>query len=440
MPLKDSILKSFKLSKPKPVASMVGAPLSMKTTPEIKRVDLQELEEDFYGNPLIFNGVNKQVQILMSTKRKIEAKDENVKKFFENFVDNIGFSGGEMSWDEWLEMTFRHEIVFGRAWTELIHNKKGNRIVDLDVIDPKKMDYVKKLGDKIALDEQGNPVGYVQTLPLLALADIEKRRKFKPPTKYGISLQSNQIFLPPERIAHFKLYTIGDGFYGIGLVEPIHITARSKNEMQAALVNAMWRAGFPTPVHYGGDVDHEPTPAQVKSNFDKLKKMNYKYGFAMPYYNKLVFLEAKHPEKLKEHLEYFDDQEITGLGMARAFITGSGEKGTNRAILTRQEHIMKLTLRDILKRTFSNIRAKIFHPIAELEGFKETPKLTSGEVVLQELDSKASRLAAYAKAGLLSPDPKFEEYIRKMEDLPKREPEEETPEEEIPEVEEVPEE
>jgi len=421
MTLKDRILSTFRLSRDTTknlVDIVAGVPIAMKTTPEIKRVDLQALEEDYFGNPVIFNGVNKQVQILMSTSRTIEAKDENVKNHFEELIDKIGYSGGEMSWDEWLEVTFRHEIVFGRAWTELIHNKKGNRIVDIDTIDPKKMDYAKKHGDKIALDEQGNPIGYVQTLPMLSLEEIEKRKKFKPPENLGIPIQGNQIFLPPSRVAHFKLYTIGDGFYGIGLVEPIHLISRSKEELQAALVNAMWRAGFPTPMLKKGDKDHEPTLTQVKKAFEKLKRMNYKFGFSMPYYDDLKFLEAKHPEKLKEHLEFFIDQQITGLGMARAFVTGSGESGTNRAILTRQEYIMKLTLRDILKRTFRNIEAKIFYPIAKLEGFKEVPKISCGEVVLQELDSKASRLIGYAKSGLITSDAQTEEYIRKMEDLP----------------------
>lgn len=418
MSLKDSILSVFKLSRTAIADIAAGIPLAMKVTPEIRRIELKELEEDYYSNPVIFNSVNKIVQILMSTNRNVVAQDDKVQSFFDEFIDNIGFSGGELSWDDLLEAIFRHQVVYGRSWVELIHNTKGNRIVDLDFIDPKTMDYAKTGAQQIALDKFQNPVGYVQTLPSMVAQSITKR--FQPPEGYNISLFSNQVFLPPERVAHLKLYTIGDGFYGIGLVEPIHITARSKVEMQTALVNAMWRAGFPTPVLKVGDREHEPTTAQVKKSFDKLKKMNYKYGFAMPFHNELQFLEAKHPEKLKEHLNYFIDQEITGLGLAKAFATGSGEAGTNRAILTRQEYVLKLTLKDIIIRTSRNIEAKLFHRIAQLEGFKETPRLKWGEVVLQELDSKAIRLIGYAKAGLLRPDEKIEKLIRGLEDLPSK--------------------
>lgn len=417
MTIKDSLLKVFRLAEKKP-AEYIAEPLAMKTTPEIKRIELKELEKDYYSNPVIFNSVNKITQIMMSTDFHIEAKSEKVKSFFNEFVDDIGYSGGELNWDDWLNVTFKHQIVYGRSWSELIHNKRGNKIVDLDFIDPKKMDYAKTTGQKIALDRQGNPIGYVEKIPFLDALEIEKRRRFKPPEGYNITLGADEIFFPPKRIAHMKLYTIGDGFYGIGLVEPIHDAARSKNEMQSALINAMWRAGFPTPVMKVGDVDHEPTTAQVKRAWDKLKKMNYKYGFTMPYHNELKFLEAKHPERLKEHLSYFIEQEITGMGIAKAFATGTGERGTNRAILNRQEYILKLTLRDIIKRTCRNIESQIFHRITKLHGFNETPRLKFGEVVLQELDAKASRLIGYAKAGLITPDADLERVTREAEDLP----------------------
>ncbi|MHA1773397.1 MAG: phage portal protein family protein [Candidatus Heimdallarchaeota archaeon] len=394
-----------------------GVPLAMKTTPSTARIDKQLLENMYRDNPVVFNAINKVVQIIMSADYKLVAKNPKVEDFFRKFLDGIGYRGGERFWDDLLETFFKFQVIYGDAWCELIYNKKGNRIVDLDAIDPKKMDYAKTGSQKIALDENGNPIGYVQTLPPIVAAKLKVR--FKPPKGSNVLLLPNQIFIPPERIAHFKLYTVGDGFYGIGLIEPIYKTSQSKIEMERALVNAIWRAGFPTPVASVGDKDHEPTPTQIKKIFEKIKNMNYKYGFTFPYYNKISFLEAKHPEKLREHLNYWIEQEITGMGLAKAFATGSGE-ATNRATLQRQEYILKLTLKDIVKRTVRGIESKIFRRIAELEGFKEVPRLEWGELALEELDAKVSRIIGLAKQNLITADAELENFLRKLENLPNK--------------------
>jgi len=395
------------------VGGEAGVPLSVKTTPELVRVEKKYLEHMYIDNPVVFNSINKTVQLIMSAGHKVIAKTPKVQAFYDDFISNIGYRGGEKYWDELLEGMFKSQTIFGDCWTEKIFNTEGNKIVDLDAIDPKKMDYAKTGAQKISLDKFGNPIGYTQTIPFSS----QVAKRIQPPKDSNILLMGSQIFIPPERIAHFKLYTVGDGFYGIGLIEPIYKISSSKIEMERALVNTAWRVLSPTPVAKVGDKDHEPSPNQVKNIFDKIKNMNYKYGFSFPYYNDIQFLEAKHPEKAKEQLTYWIDQEVTGMGLPRAISTGSGAT-TSRSILAKQIFVSKLTLKDIVTRTIRGIESKIFRHVSKLEGFKEVPRIEWGELALEELDAKVNRIIGLKKQELITSDENLENYLRKLENLP----------------------
>lgn len=389
-----------------------GVPLGRKSTPEIVRVEKSKLEQMYISNPVIFNSINKIVQIMMAAGYSITGDDKAV-AVIEDFLDSIGETGGEYDWKTLLETILKHCCVYGNAWIEKIYNKSGTEIVDLDFIDPKKMDYARDANQKIVLDKYNRPVGYVQTLPF----DVEAENKIKPPE--GVSLPSNSIFIPPERIIHFQLYTIGDGFDGIGLIEPIYKTALRKLNMEEALANSWWLTGFPLKKGKVGDINHEPTEEQLVNMAESIKNLDYKSSIVVPYYADVEILEAKRPEKLKEQLNYFIDQEITGLGLPKAFATGLGEE-TNRATLARQEYLLKLSLKDITGRVSKAITTKLFKPYSEMQKLKTYPVMKWGEIAIEELDSKAKRLIEYATAGIITPDKDLEEYIRKVEDLPQK--------------------
>jgi hypothetical protein len=82
--------------------------------------------------------------------------------------------------------------------------------------------------------------------------------------------------------------------------------------------------------------------------------------------------------------------------------------------------MLKLTLKDVIKRTVSTVENKVFLPILEKEGL-EPVQLQWGEMVLEELDAKARRLSDLAKSGLITPDANLERSIREVEDLPQKE-------------------
>jgi hypothetical protein len=334
----------------------------------------------------------------MSASHEITAEDPNVKKYFDEFTSNLGNSGSDITWEELLSQIYKFQCIYGRSWIENIWNKKGTTIVDWDLIDPKKMDYSKDSQQKLALDKFGKPLGYVETLPY----DVPAKTQILPEyAKKIVTLPSNSIFLEPKRIALIKLFTVGDGFYPIGLIEPIYKTSLRKLNIEEALANAIWRHGFPIMLATIGDSNHEPTPQQVTSILSKLKDVNFKQELSIPYYYDLKILEAKKAEKLREHLEYFKDQEIAGLGIPKPFATGGGE-ATNRATLASQSDMFQLTLRDIINKTVFSIQKYMFKPICDIEGFKEIPNIKWDLVGPDELNEQSKRMIEYVKANIFT--------------------------------------
>jgi len=390
-----------------------GEPISEKTTPTIGRVSQSELELTYLHNPLIFNGINKIVQTIMSAKHELVCVNPEIKAYFETFFESLGNSGSDVTWEELLSQIYNYQCIYGKSWVENIFNKRGNRIVDWDLIDPKKMDYAKQSEDKIALDKFGKPLGYVETLPYDT--PVLKNNLTKTATAAGIILEPNAIFLEPKRIAQIKLFMVGDGFYPIGLIEPIYQSSLRKLNVESALANSLWKLGFPTRVAKVGDANHEPTPQQIQSTLNKLKDSTYKTELAIPYYVEIDILGNKRSEELRTNLEYFKENEVAGLGIPKPFATGGGE-ATNRATLGNQDGMFQLTLRDIIDRTCESIRKYMFKPICDLEGFKEIPSLKWEVTGTDEMDKKAKRILAYIKAGVFAPD-ELRAQIKKSEKL-----------------------
>jgi len=337
-------------------------PISVKSTPEEARVGYTELESAYINRPSVFNGINKIVQTVMSAECTIGGINKEYKNYIIDFLEEIGSRGGQLTWLELKDKLIRYDCIYGNVWVELIRNVAGNMIVDLDFIDPKKMDYAKDGHQNIVLDEYGNAIGYVETLPMGINTDGLK--KIIPPE--NVSVGTNGIYISVDRVAHFKFYTVGDGFYGIGLIEPAYKSIIRGMNMEQALANWTYNSGFPPRVVYVGDERNPPNNAKIDSALKAVKELNYKQNLSIPYYNKVELLEAKSAGKIRENLDYFKEAEVTSLGIPRPFVTGGGEE-TNRATLSNQDSMFRLTLRDIMQQFAASMRKLIFKPIIMME-------------------------------------------------------------------------
>jgi hypothetical protein len=382
-------------------------PVSSKSTPDLPRVKPEELEKRYKDDPIVYNSINVTVQTIMSPGYRIVGKEDDVSAVY-GFFDAIGSKGGDLEWEQLLTRIFQHQCIYGNAWSELIPNKERKKLVDLDLIDPKKMDYLRDQLRNIALDTYGNPVGYVETLPLTMTVES----KLKPPEPY--ILYTNQIYIPPKRIVHYKFNTVGDGFDGIGLIEPIYRASVRREDAENAWSNSPL---FPMLYAKVGDDQHEPTEQHIVSAMDELSKSSKRYIFSYPYWVDVGMLQATSPEKIVDQFKHFEDEVISGMGVPKAFAKWEGGE-TNRDTLSRQEYMFKLSLKNIIEKTCRTIEKNVFGTMREYGQIKTIPRFEWNEISLQELDSKANRIVEYIGSGALTPDAELERYIRRMEKLP----------------------
>lgn len=391
-------------------------PVGIKATDKSARVDRKELTSTYLADPICFNGINKITQAIMSAGFEIaNREDDSNAGYFNVFVGTVGKRGGETDWNSIVEGMLRDAEIYGQTFIELIHDKTGKQILDIDLLDTTRMDYLRDDRENVALDKFGNPIGYILTMPDEYVTEPVEN-KFQPPDPY--SLKTNQIYFPPSRIAHIKLFTYEDRLFPIGLLEPIHRITKYKMNLEASITNALELYSIPHMHAKIGDITHDSSPDQIKKILGEVKKNLKKGIYATPYYYDLSLIEAQHLEHLTDELSYYIDQQVAGLGIPKSFITSLGDE-TNRSTLVIQEHLFQLSLKNIIGKINYGIETQIFKPIAEKNlASSSYPKIVWGELAVEDINSKAERLSNYARYGLISPEIKLENIIREEEGLP----------------------
>jgi hypothetical protein len=387
---------------------------SVKVTPEVERVKGEELEQAYISDPICFNSINKLVQMIMTAGYSIESSDETATKYFIDFFNRIGNIGENLTFEEILESIFKYQLIYGNAYLELVFNKKDNEIVDIAIIDPKRMDYAKDSSNKIALDKYGKAIGYVLTVPYgyetAGKSDII-------PKEYAsqVSVPGNGIFILPKRICHFKLYTYGDRFYGLGLIEPAYKSIIRKMNIEEAQANSIYTRGTYPLVAYVGDEQHESTPQDVQTVLNNLVKFKHDRFFAFQHWVKVVPLEVKQSDIVESTLEYLRRNQTASLGLPEPFAVGAGE-ATNRATLGSQQQFLEYTVNDIVNKTLSTIKKYILQRICFYNGINTIPNIAWNDVGAEEINDKASRLNSYVKNGVLQAQD-ISNYVKKLEGL-----------------------
>lgn len=394
-------------------AEMDAVPQSVSSSGYIgDRVDPDELENAWLYDTLVFNSINKSTQVIMAAGYELRADSKRIRDFYLEFLDSIGMVGEESTLDDLLYGTYQNLMKFGKHFIELVYNKKMTKVMDLLQMNPKTVDYAKDTQMRVVLDKFARPVGFVQTLPYGV--STQGRGDNKPD---GVSLLSNQIFLLPKRIAHFKLYKYADNLQSIGLIEPAYRSIIRRHKIEEANTNSLYTRGMAPIIDKIGNLEHYPTADMIKQATINLAKMQHNRYFAVPYWHDISTLEVNQSDAVDTTIKSLKEDIVAPTGMPFALASGSGE-ATNRSTLSSQQKFFEYGLVDIVNRVSSTFRKQIFLRIAKLEGFKEVPKLVWGDIDAESKDDKAKRLVAYttAKVAILKPED-VKPYAIKSEQL-----------------------
>lgn len=369
------------------------------STKKIKRIDPLELELAYILDPVLFNGINLIVDL--ASPFELHAKDKTTRQDIQQF-------GEETNLDMLIPQMMTHSLVHGNGWLENIFNKNKTDIVDLDYSDPKRMDFQRDMNRNILLDETGKmPAGYIWVVELghILPKHLEERITTIGAVR-GVPIEA-------DRISHFTYKSVGDGFEGIGLVEPLYKTSLRKSHIEEGFAQSVFRSGFPVWRAEVGDKDHEPNPQMVSNALKVLKGINYKSAISDYYYNKYIPIETRETFRLQEHMMFFVNQEVTGLGGPRALITGLSDE-TNRATLNVQNTVFENRLTFLRKRIELGFSTQVFKIMKKLRGWEEMPVFKWQEINTDDLDSRSKRFRFYAQAGIFADlDKKQLEKIRK---------------------------
>ena len=380
----------------------VGQPVSMKSSPESSDLPVSgfELERAYRKDPICFNAINKNGQMIMAAGHEFtDASEGNLKKF-QDFFDNIGMVGEDITEDELWDAIYKYQMIYGSAYIELVFNKSMTKVVDLTIMDSKRVDYAKDNQNRIAVDRFGKPIGYVLKLPYGIKAEGDEI----PEEHRGrVQKDSNEIFMLPIRIAHFKLYTAGDRFYAIGLIEPAYKSILRKMNIEEDQTNSIYSRGTYPVIAYVGDQTHDPSPQDIDTVLNNLVKLKHDRYMAFQNWVKVEPLEVKQSDVVDQTLEYLRLNQTASLGMPIAFAVGAGEK-TNRATLNNQQKFMEFTQQDIVNKTVSTFRKSILKRIAFFNKISEVPNIKWGNIGTEDTDAKSIRLVSYINAQVLKPD------------------------------------
>ena len=357
-----------------------GEKIDSKTATVAKkeeRVKKTELEDAYRVDSFIFNAVNVAEQLIMSAGYELQTKKTGTRKWFEEFLANLSRVGADSTWNEIVTRIYQDCYIYGGSYDELVWNEADTKIVDVKILDPKEMDFARDGNQNIALDENGKPLGFIQTVPYEIDPMSENMGDPKPE---AVSLnEGNQIFIEARRICYIPLYTYGSGFEGMGNVEPAYKATIWKLNLLKAGAESSSRRGFSPIIARVGTENVHPTPQMVANVLEKLKSLDYSKYMAIPNYVELVSLDVKTIETYEGFLKYLTAMQSAALGIPVPFVTGLGEE-TNRSTLGTQLEVLKISLNTIAARVSSKISQNMFKPIAESNGLSEFPDLKWGEI------------------------------------------------------------
>lgn len=352
----------------------------------------EKLELLYYTDPVTFALVNKLAHRIIGMGFEFEALDDESKELEEAL--NKWAKSPEISLTSKLVDLVRNAIIFGDAYAEIVLNKAQDEIVDIAVLDPKRIDFIREDTGEIKLDDWGRPVGYTQEIGF-----------------------NEKIEIPRERILHIFLIPRPDGLAGISLVEMIFKVAVLRLNVEEAIGESAFRYSFPLIIGKYGDESNPPTRESIKAFFDALSNINTASVIALPYYAEIKRLDPTTGMRdLREDAEYLLNIQCAGFMTPRALLLPTPQ--INYAGLMAQEQDFSKDIEAVRSTIAGKLIGELVVAFKKVYGLTGSVKVTWKEISDNIKLATARRLSTYARYGLLTPDLETENAIRRRESLP----------------------
>jgi len=287
----------------------------------------------------------------------------------------------------------RHAFVYGNGYVEIVQGKETGKVVKLFNIHPESMDFKRDNMGQIKTDEFRDPVGYVQKITY-----GDKRDK---------PIAFDKIFL-------LKVDELGDSFEGISPLEPVYKPGLIRLNIEEHMGESSFRHANPVYVCYIGDEMHEPTIEEIDLTAGELTEIDERSIYVFPYYYKLEKIPGETSSALKTYMDHFIDMICAGLDYPRVLIVPTN---ITAEAVERQVTLWEESIEEYQEFLEEQVEDSLLERVGEIQGWKipkfkfKRPRRLINKVIAQTL-------AQYVRVGLIQPDKKLEEFIRKLEVLP----------------------
>jgi hypothetical protein len=325
------------------------------------RTPRDSLEKLYYQDAQTYKTVNSYKQLLMQAGYRIVSDNKTNQKQYDTFFSEIGKIGLHYKLDQLLERIIHDCALYGHAYVERVYDESGRYIVDLKPIDAKLMDYVRDMKYVMMTDLEQNPLGYTMYVGYYSDGISDKY-----PTNSRVI--PGYIFLRPERIAHFVLSPFGNGFEGVGLVEPAFAQTSRKIKIEEAASNAVFNSADSLIYAIVGNDQRAPSTQLMNSTLTTLKNWTTNKRAVFAYPTQVNAMPVMQSPQVQELLKYLRQEQATAGGMSLSMALGTGESN-NKSTMNTERKDFNTKLNAFARTIASQFTSKVLDVLYEVNGY-----------------------------------------------------------------------
>jgi len=381
-----------------------------------KTVPARLLEEIYHRDSLTFRLVQDYVDFLVSPGFYLEGEEQDL-------IDRLNRWIKEVDLESILPEIVKDILVSGagNAYVELGYDETTGEIVKLRILNPKTIDFIRdSLTGSILLEPDGSPVGYKMETSSGTKIEWRKDQIIKNGEVVWRRIREDED--GRDRIAHFKLFGLGESLLGMTPLEPCYKQVLIRLNLEEAVGESSSRSG--------GIVLHVGRPDQPLESISKedLKKVtdmvrNVVHRNILAFRRDEVEISRFPTPDLRNSADLiytFADFEATAFGrglinvMHSTLRRGYTGEAQQKAI---EWEIRVKSLQKILAR---QIRDKILKRVVKSWKLdpRNTPNVVFRSVLPATLRDRARAVATLARHNLLKYDPAIAERLAQEYSLP----------------------
>jgi hypothetical protein len=386
------------------------APRTVTAEQAPRIIDFKTIDYVVNVDPYSYATINKPVQWIINAGFKLSSPKKGTLKFFNEFFDNIGLVGDEITHEELHDENLRDAFKYGNDFMELIYDTTDKLIIDIRRIKTARVDYARDKAGNIAVDQFSKPYGYViqEDKGFFAGTGSKKESTVPIALKDVVQVKSGDRFIDAHRIAHIKFNKDSSGFWGVGIMQPALKSILRRMKIEEAEVNTIYTKSQQPLIASVGDERHEAGEDDLKKVVDVLSNIKHDRIFAFPDWVKVKALETSDNDSANTAIDRLSVANSATSGVPMGFLTGK-DGSAQRGTLSAMQTMLESNLDYYIKSYTSQFKKLVIDRIAKVNGFDNNIRFIWNTVVSEDKNDKVKRLFTYSQMLAIAP-----EEIRKI--------------------------